>query len=151
MTIILDRFQVHCMKISIQLRIFITGIIKKNVVFFLTQHQNKMFMKARERTEFMHLALGRVLPIELGKFILEFILPVTHADWRLGASFSSYLFFDGLNDEYYQGPFPKAMAARFNEAYFHTVLEESVDAFDLEDLDYDESEFENMLGGFDLH
>ena len=74
----------------------------------------------REMTEFMQLALMRVLPNELSKIILEFVLPVTREDWREGGSFPSCLFIGGLNDDYYFGPFPSALHENFNSvAHFH--------------------------------
>ena len=108
-------------------------------------------VKARELVEFIQLTLQRILPTELGNIILEFVLPATHPDWRRGGSFPSYLFYDGLNDDYYEGPFPIALALRFNEALFDSNVEESEYVYDFDEFDYSQETFEQMLGGFDLY
>lgn len=110
-----------------------------------------MPVKARERVEFIQLTLQRILPNELGNIILEYVLPITHPDWRLGGSFPSYLFYDGLNDEYYEGPFPIALSFRYNEAIYDANIEDGNNVYDFDEFDYSQETFEQMLGGFDLY
>ena len=76
------------------------------------------------------------MPPELSRLIQDFARPnLTHPQWRLGGSFSSYLFYDGLNDLQYSGPLPSALTIRLGEAEHEwlisigsTVL--SAEAFD---------------------